>query len=296
MNVMMYMGSVDQDINCRLSHLSILFAKVTTVFVAKPLHFWNLLKWFVNNEPKNNFIILGDLFDLIMSQSIIFLLCRDRSSWVEPVISKDYHTVNPVLSSHLKIDKIKVFMENGSVMENESIAECSPWSILQYFWPALSDNWYWKQFFFVCVFFLIGRLRQVLLYQVRDFISVKGSKNNSWWTGQSNWLNSLVNIIPSTLAGNEVPPRHRITARNFQNYILYMCKSRKFCQRASNSTLVYFFVLFFSWWGERGSKYHFKHAIIGLPVKRHLNGVSLADRLWANIKCCDFPGDRDQFR
>ena len=29
----------------------------------------------------------------------------------------------------------------------ESIAECSPWGILQYFWPALSDNWSWKPIF-----------------------------------------------------------------------------------------------------------------------------------------------------
>ena len=42
-------------------------------------------------------------------------------------------TVKPVLSGHLKIDIIKVLMENGSVMKVESIAECSPWSILQYF-------------------------------------------------------------------------------------------------------------------------------------------------------------------
>ena len=42
-------------------------------------------------------------------------------------------TVKPVLSGHLKIDKTKVLMENGSFMNVESIAECSPWSILQYF-------------------------------------------------------------------------------------------------------------------------------------------------------------------
>ena len=52
-------------------------------------------------------------------------------------------------------------MTNGSLMKVEIIAECSPWSILQYFWPALSDSWYWKPIF---VFFLSGRLRQVLLY------------------------------------------------------------------------------------------------------------------------------------
>ena len=39
-------------------------------------------------------------------------------------------------------------------MEVNRIAECSSWSILQYFRPALSDNWS----------FLSGHLRQVLLY------------------------------------------------------------------------------------------------------------------------------------
>ena len=40
-------------------------------------------------------------------------------------------------------------------MKVKSIAECSPWSILQYFWTALNDNW---------SSFLSGRLRQILLY------------------------------------------------------------------------------------------------------------------------------------
>ena len=47
----------------------------------------------------------------------------------------------------LKIDKTKVLMDNYSLMKVESIAECSKESILQYFWPALSDNQYWKPFF-----------------------------------------------------------------------------------------------------------------------------------------------------
>ena len=34
-------------------------------------------------------------------------------------------TVKPVLSGHSKIDKIKVLTTNGSLMEVESIAECS---------------------------------------------------------------------------------------------------------------------------------------------------------------------------
>ena len=35
-------------------------------------------------------------------------------------------------------------MTNGTGSKVESIAECSHWSILQYVWPALSDNRSWK--------------------------------------------------------------------------------------------------------------------------------------------------------
>ena len=42
-------------------------------------------------------------------------------------------TLKPVLSGHSKNDKSKTLMTNGSLMKDESIAECSPWSILQYF-------------------------------------------------------------------------------------------------------------------------------------------------------------------
>ena len=51
------------------------------------------------------------------------------------------YTVKPVLSSLSKINKTKILMTNGSLMKVKSIAECSLWSILQYFLPALSDNW-----------------------------------------------------------------------------------------------------------------------------------------------------------
>ena len=51
-------------------------------------------------------------------------------------------------------------------MKVESIAECSPWSILQYFWPALSGNLSWKPIFGVL---LSGHLMQVLLYFLIGF-------------------------------------------------------------------------------------------------------------------------------
>ena len=43
------------------------------------------------------------------------------------------YTVKPVESNHSKIDKTKLLMTNCSLMKVENIAECSPWSILQYF-------------------------------------------------------------------------------------------------------------------------------------------------------------------
>ena len=52
-------------------------------------------------------------------------------------------------------------MKTGSLMKVKSIAECSPWNILQYIWPAIVDNWSWKQ---ICGLFESGHFTQVLLY------------------------------------------------------------------------------------------------------------------------------------
>ena len=52
-------------------------------------------------------------------------------------------------------------MSNCRLLKVKSIAECSPWSTLQNFWPALSDNWSWKQMFGL---FESSRVTQVLLY------------------------------------------------------------------------------------------------------------------------------------
>ena len=59
-----------------------------------------------------------------------------------------------------------------------------------------------------------------------------------------------------------------------------MRRSRKFCQGRGGPT-----VTFCSWWGEGGSKYHYKRAIIGPPAKCHLNGFSLVCWWRPNIEC-----------
>ena len=43
------------------------------------------------------------------------------------------NTVQTVLSDRSNIDKTKNLMTNGKLMKVESTADCSPWSILQYF-------------------------------------------------------------------------------------------------------------------------------------------------------------------
>ena len=63
-----------------------------------------------------------------------------------------------------KIDKTKIFIQNGSIMKVESIAECSPYAPLRAFFNTfdlhLAIIGIENQF---CVF-LSGRFRQVLLY------------------------------------------------------------------------------------------------------------------------------------
>ena len=73
----------------------------------------------------------------MMSMRKLYLSHAYLSSWAMgscPVqFIATYNTVKPVLSGHSKIEKTKVLKTNGSLMKVESIAECSSWSILQYF-------------------------------------------------------------------------------------------------------------------------------------------------------------------
>ena len=57
-------------------------------------------------------------------------------AWKHIIQSNLYKTDTPA-----KIDKTKILMTHGRLMKVESISECSPWSILQYFQTTLSDNW-----------------------------------------------------------------------------------------------------------------------------------------------------------
>ena len=77
-----------------------------------------------------------------INQDITRRLSKDKDSTVNKIEyrSKRNPTGKPLWArqtrlknGHLKIDKTIVLIENDSLMEVGSIAECSPWSILQYF-------------------------------------------------------------------------------------------------------------------------------------------------------------------
>ena len=83
-------------------------------------------------------------------------------------------------------------MENGSLMKVESIADGSNWSILQYLWPELSGNQYWKP---SLMFFLSGRLRQILPYITKQATNTNNGSQNKRWIN-----NNRITALEQTLA------------------------------------------------------------------------------------------------
>ena len=77
------------------------------------------------------------------------------------------YTVKPVFSSHSKIDKTKVLKTNCSLMKVKSIAECSFGAFCNTFDLHLAIIGLENQFL---IFFLSGRLRQVLLYAKKPLL------------------------------------------------------------------------------------------------------------------------------
>ena len=93
---------------------------------------------------------------LIRASVVIWTNACGNLFW-SSVISICWLYSKTCVNGHSKIDITNILMTNGSLMKVESIAECSPWSILQHFWPALSDNWSWKPIF--------GLLRVAVLHR-----------------------------------------------------------------------------------------------------------------------------------
>ena len=72
-----------------------------------------------------------------------------------------YYYSKTCLKLTLKIRQNKGHKDKWYLDEGRKYCRMLSWSILQYFWPALSDNQSWKTNFGLL---LSGRFRQVLLY------------------------------------------------------------------------------------------------------------------------------------
>ena len=117
-----------------------------------------------------------------------------------------------------------ILIANGSLMKIKSIAECSPWSILQYFWPALNNYWSWKPIYglfesshftqvlckavglllltFCLLLLPLWESVIVVLLVVRYFMSILVLQS-SWW-GRESWLLCLICLpgVPWWLSGS----------------------------------------------------------------------------------------------
>ena len=104
---------------------------------------------------------------------------------------KDSYTC---IKQPLKIDKAKILMTNGILMKVESIAESSKGSILQYFWPALSNNWSWKPIFwsFWEWLFYTGFTVHVIMWDTYNSSSTKFPSVKLWIICHSSFNLKLV--------------------------------------------------------------------------------------------------------
>ena len=131
---------------------------------------WFCFVWFDSLLPINNLSVLKGWVFLGWTSTklgLMFLL-KDTTQWRRwgsnprplSLETSTQSTTEPLCSSLMKV---------------KSIAECSLWNILQYFWPALSNHRSWKPFFGL---FESGRFTQVLLYLVK----------NNLWSNRKHWF------------------------------------------------------------------------------------------------------------
>ena len=120
----------------------------------------------------------------------------------------------------------------------------------------------WAQTDWFMSYFLIGRT----LFNLKGSLHTSLSLNNSVEASdKASWLGSALFLIYMVI---------------HIDYEIAACADLGSFARGDPT--LKFFCCFFSWWGEGGSKYHYKRAIIGLP----LNGVLLAlCWWWPNIDC-----------
>ena len=157
------------------------------------MHFRVFLKVMVQNGGYLFGLVKFQIFFLGCLKFLIFLGVNGRC-WARVYVWRKNKSTpppppgsRPDFSGHSKIDKTKVFVLN----DVKSIAKCSPWSILQYSWPALSDNdlenQFWSYFEWplqtgstVLHFYLIFELFTCSIRVVSKYFQSKRKKCGPW--------------------------------------------------------------------------------------------------------------------
>ena len=111
--------------------------------------------------------------------------CLYRKNYMQVRAFERYIPLNPqnckysntCLKRPLKNRQNKGLKDKWQLNEGQKYCRMLSWSILQYFWPAFSHHRSWKP---ILIFFLSGRLRQVLLY-IRKWISLPNDADNIKW-------------------------------------------------------------------------------------------------------------------
>ena len=126
-------------------------------------------------------------------------LCKIKSGW--SIVYIEGHSLwfpkqnsKTCLKQPLKNRPKTKLMTNGSLMKGESIAECSLWSILQYFWSALRDNRSWKPSF-SCLFEWPLKTGFAVLYFFLWISFLSSKQCRHWWNATLPSLTDIQYVI-----------------------------------------------------------------------------------------------------
>ena len=101
-------------------------------------------------------------------------------------------TVKPVKNGHSQKHPKLVFKTNYCLMQVKSIAECSPWSILQYFRPSLGCH---LSLILLFCLFLSSCFTQILLYGPQCEKTCLGGVANNTGADQPMHPRSLISVF-----------------------------------------------------------------------------------------------------
>ena len=101
-------------------------------------HFWTAIK-------------VADLFIHCFQKQIYLSSVKQGLNYtqggsIEPICIHEHYSKTCVKQPH-KNSQNKDLYDKWKLNASQKYCRMLPWSILQYFWPALSDNWPWKPIF-----------------------------------------------------------------------------------------------------------------------------------------------------